>query len=133
LAIILSRSTIEDFKPTTSISYKHRYRHCFERNISKSIRSHAKKAKWQTPNAEIACLITEKFSYKEIEEMGIWYLITMHKSIKDSNDLSILLNADREGGRTHLHGSHESISSVWNDRGAFVFTLSQASSLEARV
>ena len=42
------------------------------------------------PNAEVACLIREKFTDKEIKEMGFSMIVTMHEPIKDNSSLFLL-------------------------------------------
>ena len=68
-----------DFKPTNGVTtevavLKGRL---FEDNdrITKKIRAEAYKRKLSKPNAELACLIREKFTDKEIEAMGLWYTL----------------------------------------------------------
>lgn len=58
----------------------------FEENDrnTKNIRVEADKRNFVKPNAEIACLIREKFLDKEIEDMGISTIVVMHEPIKDS-------------------------------------------------
>src|SRR3989338_4837086 len=67
----------------------------FEDNdrITKKIRAEADKRKLSKPNAELACLIREKFTDKEIEAMGLWYIVAMHEPINDSDGDPFLLNA----------------------------------------
>jgi len=48
----------------------------------KEIHTEAKRRNLVTPNAEIACLIREKFSGKEIDAMGLLWIITMHEPLK---------------------------------------------------
>src|SRR3989338_9939901 len=52
--------------------------------ITKKIRAEADKRKLGKPNAELACLISEKFTDKEIESMGLWNIVAMHEPINDS-------------------------------------------------
>ena len=62
------------------------------------IRDEAKKRKLVTPNAELACLIREKFGDDEIEAMGLWYIVAMHEPINDSDGNPLLLYTSRGGG-----------------------------------
>ncbi len=70
------------------------------------IRAEAEKRNLSKPNAEIACLIRDKFSDLEIEGMGLQYIVAMHEPINDSGGLPRLLNADRshEGRWLYAHG-----------------------------
>jgi hypothetical protein len=50
--------------------------------VTEKIRVEATRRKLKTPNAEVACLFREKFSDKDIEAMGLYRVVTMHKPIK---------------------------------------------------
>ena len=50
--------------------------------ITKKIRADADKRKFGKPNAEIACLIREKFTDEEIKAMGLAWIITMHEPVE---------------------------------------------------
>ena len=63
--------------------------------ITKNIRVEAAKRRLKTPNAEVACLIRLKFTDEEIEAMGLWWIVAMHKPIKDSDGNPYLLRASR--------------------------------------
>jgi hypothetical protein len=47
----------------------------------------------RAPNPDIACLIREKFTDDEIQEMGLWTILTMHQPIKDAIGQPFLLGA----------------------------------------
>lgn len=90
-----------DFKPTTGVKtavvvlkgslFKFKAK---DRTIKK-IRTQAKKQKLVDPNAEVACLIRDKFTDKELEAMGFDWVIIMHEPIKDSDDIPNLLGVSR--------------------------------------
>lgn len=66
--------------------------------ITQRIRAKADEMKLVKPNADIACLIREQFSDKEIEAMGLWWIVTMHEPIvsgDEFDDESSLLTANR--------------------------------------
>lgn len=91
----------KDFKPTNRIIYeitvlKGELFSDSDR-ITKTIRKEAKNRKLSTPNAEVACLIREKFSDKELEAMGLYLIVTMHEPIKDSDGGPMLFYANRNG------------------------------------
>jgi hypothetical protein len=65
--------------------------------ITEKIRAEADKRKLSKPNAELVCLIREKFTDKEIEAMGMWYIAATHEPIKDSYGFPCLLDALRGG------------------------------------
>ena len=77
------------FKPTSGITYEIAVLkgEIFSDNdrITKNIRKEAKNRKLSDPNAEVACLAREKFSDKELEAMGLYWIVAMHEPIKDSD------------------------------------------------
>ena len=71
----------------------------FEDNdrITKNIRAEADKRKLSKPNAELACLIREKFTDKEIEAMGLTRIVVMHEQVNVSDGNPYLLGVHRYG------------------------------------
>jgi hypothetical protein len=49
------------------------------------------------PHAEVACLIRDTFSDEDLREMGLDCIITMHKPISHSNNISSLLGVRWSG------------------------------------
>ncbi len=102
------RST--DFKPTNGVTTEVAILKgpLFADNdrCTAKIRAEAEKRNLSKPNAELACLIREKFADMEIEAMGLWYIVAMHEPINDSGGLPRLLNADRshDGRWLYAHG-----------------------------
>ncbi|MBI2024535.1 MAG: hypothetical protein HYT03_00370, partial [Candidatus Harrisonbacteria bacterium] len=94
--------------------------------ITKKIRAEADKRKLSKPNAELACLIREKFTDKEIEAMGLWYIVAMHEPINDSVGDPDLLSADRGGAGRWLSVCRP--GRRWCRDGGFAFAVSQVSS-----
>jgi hypothetical protein len=81
------------------------------------------------PNAELACLIREKFTDKEIEQMGLWCIVAMHEPINDSGGGPLLLLASRDGDGCWLLACDGRPGIRWNRRGSgFAFAVSQVSS-----
>ncbi len=117
-AKIILRS--KDFKPTSGITTEITVIKgvLFEDNIriTKRVRAYVKKHQLFDPNAELACLIREKFSDKEIEAMGLWWL-----------DLGSLSVARSVGGSWLFVPSPPSDSECYHDRG-FAFVSSQVGS-----
>ena len=94
-----------DFKPTTGTVYN-----CAvikgelfsdEDRITQNIHAEADRRKLGKPNAEVACLMREKFSDEDIKAMGLRWLVAMHEPIKDSGGSPNLL------GACNIDGSHE--------------------------
>lgn len=121
-----------DFKPTSGVTTEVAVLKgmLFEDNdrITKKIRAEADKRKLSKPNAELACLIREKFTDKEIEAMGLWWIVAMHEPIKDSGGDPILLGAGRGGGGRWLGACGGGPGDGWGRGGGFAFAVSQVSS-----
>ena len=77
-----------NFKLTSGITYEVAVLkgEIFEDNARSTSRvlEKADKHKLTRPNAEIGCLIREKFSDKELEAMGLRWIVAMHAPIMDS-------------------------------------------------
>jgi hypothetical protein len=120
-----------DFKPTNGVTYKVAVLKgmIFEENyrITKKIRDEADKRKLSKPNAEVACLIREKFTDKEIEAMGLWWIVAMHEPIKDSDGDLYLLGAIRDVDGRWLNASYDGPGSRWYRGHGFALVVSQAS------
>ena len=121
-----------DFKPTNGVTTEVAVLKgmLFEDNdrITKKIRAEADKRKLSKPNAELACLIREKFTDKEIEAMGLWYIVAMHEPINDSGGDPNLLDADRHDDGRWLHASYDRPDGRWYRDYGFAFAVSQVSS-----
>ncbi|MCK4918717.1 MAG: hypothetical protein KAS02_02950 [Candidatus Pacebacteria bacterium] len=120
-----------DFKPTDSITtevavlkgafFKDKDR------ITKKIRAEADNRGFIKLNAEVACLVREKFTDKEIKTMGFDWLITMHKPIKDSVSVLGLLGTGWDGGESCLGAYYGGPGSLWGRGSGFVFLVAQVS------
>lgn len=92
--------------------------------ITKNIRAKALELGLATPNAEVACLIRDNFSDKEIKAMGLWWIVVMHELIKDSNICPRLLKVHRGDGGSWLHAIYDDLDSGWDHYSGFAFVLS---------
>ena len=99
-----------------------------ENRITKKIRAEADKRKLEKPNAELACLIRLKFTDKEIEAMGLWWIVAMHEPIKDSVGDPDLLYANRGVDGRWLGAYYDGPGSGWDSDGGFAFVLPQVQS-----
>ena len=121
----------KSFKPTSGITYEIAVLkgELFSDNerITKNIRKDAKARKFATPNAEVACLIREKFSDKELEAMGLYWIVAMHEPIKDSDGGPMLLVASRDGYGSWLGAYYGGPGSRWDRSDGFAFVVSQVS------
>ena len=97
------------------------------KRITKNIRKEAKKRSLSTPNTEIACLIREKFSDKELEAMDLYWIVTMHEAIKDSDGDPRLLFANRFYDGSWLSTRCGVPDYKWLRAGGFAFVVSQVS------
>ena len=90
-----------DFKPTKGVVYRVAVLKgtLFSDNerATKKIRTEADKRKLSKPNAELVCLIREKFTDKEIAAMGLIWIVAMHEPVHDSDGDPRLLSASRGG------------------------------------
>jgi hypothetical protein len=95
-----------DFKPTNGVKTEIAViRGCqFEDNnrIIKKIRAEAEKRMLSKPNAEIACLIREKFTNRAIEGMGLIEIVVMHEPINIFIADTRLISVSRHDGGSWL-------------------------------
>ena len=95
--------------------------------ITNKIRKEAECRKLTKPNAEVACLVREMFSDKEIEAMDLTWIVVMHEPIKDSNGDPALLSALRLDGGSWLGTCCARPGSRWSHGSGFAFVVSQVS------
>lgn len=88
--------------------------------ITKNIRAAAHKKGWFKPHWEVACLIRDTFTDEQLKAMGLWYIVTMHEPIKDSEGDSFLLYSRRDDGR-RLDAGNGRLGSYWDHGGGFAF------------
>ena len=93
--------------------------------VTKKIRARAKEMKFSKPNAEIVCLIRDQFSNDDLKAMGLWWIVCMHKPIKDSNGVPSLL------GVSHDHDSWlcaylDHPEDEWGGQHDFAFSVLQS-------
>ena len=103
----------------------------FEDNdrITSKIRTEANKRKLIKPEAELGCLIRDTFTDKEIEAMGLVWIVAFHKPIKDSDGDPSLLGAHRYGAGPWLSADYGRPDGGWNRVNGFAFAVSQVSSV----
>jgi len=121
----------DDFKPTNGVTTEVAVLkgELFNDNdrITKKIRAEANKRKLEKPNAEVACLIREKFTDEELEAMGLWYIVAMHEPIEDSGGSPYLLCAYRSGGGRWLDAYYDWSGRRWDRDSGFAFAMAQVS------
>ena len=124
-----------DFKPTngvtTEVAILKGVLFKDDDRITKNIRAKAytgiftQGRKLFDPNAELACLICEKFTDKEIEAMGLIWIVAMHEPINDSGGDPRLLYAHRDGRGPLLNACHGRPGNKWHRDNGFAFAVSQ--------
>ena len=86
-----------DFKPTDGVTYEIAVLKDMlfsdRDRITKKIRAEADKRNLTKPNAEVACLIREKFCDDDLEAMGLLWIVTMHEPINNFEGYPHLLSA----------------------------------------
>jgi len=92
---------------------------------TKKIRAKAGEHKLMKPNAEVACLIREKFTDEEIEAMGLLWIVVMHEPINDFDGCPGLLSASRCGDGRWLRAYYGRPGSRWLRVNGFAFVVSQ--------
>ncbi len=68
--------------------------------------------------------IRESVSDKQMEEMGFWYIASLHEPIKDSDDYPRVLNALRLDDGRWINAHWDNPYNLWFDFGAFAFPVS---------
>jgi len=91
------------------------------------IRTEADKRRLSKPNAEVGCLLREKFTDKEIQAMGLWYIIAMHEPIAESGGVPSLLSADRDVEGRRLRAYYDRPGRRWDRYYGFAFAVSPSS------
>lgn len=124
-----------DFKPTTGVTTNIAVLKglLFEdgKRINVKVRKEAEKRELVAPNAEIACLVREKFSDEEIEAMGLASIMVMHEPIRDFNRYPCVLTASRSSGGRWFGVEYTWPGPMsnyeWNRDSGFAFAISKAS------
>lgn len=120
-----------DFKPTKNKTYQAVIIKGKElagnARTTKDIRNKATSRGYITPPAEVACLLRAKLSDGQLEAMGLWYIVTMHEPIKDSDGDPRLLSADRGGVGRWLYADYGRPVDLWIARGGFAFVFPPSS------
>ena len=96
-----------------------------ENRVTKNIRAEADKRKLVKPSAEVACLIREKFTDKEIENMGLRWIVAMHDPIQDSDGDLHLLGANRYDDGSWLRTFYDYSGFRWGREVGFAFAVPQ--------
>ena len=125
-----------DFKPTngvaTEVAVLKGMLFATNHRSIENVLSNSKRRKLIRPNTEIACLILEKFSKKQVKQMGLSCLLVMHEPIhtSDPDGHTKILSPD---WGLDFHGldainTKEDGYCVWVRRMGFAFAKSQTDS-----
>ena len=118
-----------DFKPTsgitTEIAVLKGMLFSDSERITKKIRAYADKQDLTTPNAEIACLVREQFTDKDIKAMGLYWVIIMHEPINDSDGGPRLFAVHRNDDGAWLDAFWDEPGHGWSHDYGFAFVCSQ--------
>ncbi|MFA6340624.1 MAG: hypothetical protein WCX27_00070 [Candidatus Paceibacterota bacterium] len=93
--------------------------------ITSKIRREADRHKMEKSNAEVACLIRDLFTDEEIKAMGLYWIITMHEPIKDSDGAPRLLSMNRDGGGPWFDTYYDRSGFGWGRESGFAFVAPQ--------
>lgn len=95
---------------------------------TQEIRDYAHKKGYETPPAEIGILIRQSLSDEDIKQMGLWYIVTMHKPIVYSDGDPCLLASGRDADGRDVFAYHVRSGVRWLRGSGFLFSVSQVSS-----
>ncbi len=120
-----------DFKPTSGVTtevgvLKGELFTDKDRTTDK-IRLKAVQSKMILPEAELACLIRRKFTDKDLEAMGLYWIVVMHEPINDSDGDPDLLSAFRGDDGRWLDAFYDYADFRWHRGNGFAFAVSQVS------
>jgi hypothetical protein len=115
-ALVATNGVVREFAVMKGDSFTNRDRKTL------NIRKLAGEKKWLTPTVEDACLIRNNFSDKEIGEMGLWWILTMHEPV-DADDHSPFLGTGRDDGDSSLLASYGNPDYEWGRGLGFAFVL----------
>lgn len=86
---------------------------------TQEVRDEAQKRGYITPPLELAPILREQISDKEIEDLGLWWLIVAHDAIPDSDGSPCLLGMDRDDGGRWLRACWDRPDDRWRREARF--------------
>lgn len=89
------------------------------------VRDEAKRRGYITPPSELAPMLREEISDKDIETIGLTWLIVMHEAITDSDGDPLLLGLNRFDARRWLYAYVDRPGGRWYREYGFVFLAPQ--------
>lgn len=98
-----------------------------ERNrVTDKICAMALECEWRKPHWEVACLIRDHITDEQLKVMGLWYVVTMHESVKDSEGVPYLLFSSAGEPGCGLGADYDRPDDYWSDKGGFAFVVQPA-------
>ncbi len=86
-----------------------------------NLRAEGAKFGYGKPLAGIVPRIREVVSDEKMVELGIWYIVALHESIKDAGDDPHVLGSHRHGDGRRVRAYRGRPDGEWGDGGAFAF------------
>lgn len=87
------------------------------------LKKYAQEKGWAVPTPEVALLIREAMSNKDIEELGVWYVAALHEPIVDLNGYPLVLYAIRDVDGRWVSADWDRPRHEWSTDGAFAFVV----------
>ncbi len=96
-----------------------------QNRVTREIFAEADRRKLSRPNAELICLICERLTDKEIEAMGLWWIVAMHEPISVSGGSPDFIRVFRSmyGCWMSTYGDRR-IGDRWSRNHGFMFAKS---------
>lgn len=110
-----------DFNPTSGVTYRVAILKGMlfvnEDRITSRIWAEANRRNLEEPNAEVACLIREKFRNRDLKNMGLWQIVVF----QDSLNLLVVRRSNESSWLNTL--SHNGPDEFWSFGFGFAFAL----------
>ena len=119
-----------DFKPTAPgfvhkiVALRATFWKKDSERTTKAIRAEGVSRKWLETHAEAVCIFRKCFSNKQLEKMGLWWMVGIHKKIEVHGHLHFL-GVGRGGDGGWLDSVYAGPGGGWDDGGAFFWSLPQ--------
>ncbi|MEI7709750.1 MAG: hypothetical protein WCI76_03485 [bacterium] len=97
---------------------------------TKAVQAEGAKRKWVETHPEAVCIFRKCFSDKQLEKMGLLWIVGIHKPIEVGGGPRFL-SADRRVGGRWFDADYASPDDRWRDAGAFFWSLPQEISSQA--
>jgi len=94
-----------------------------QNNFINELLKEAKLKKLARPTPELACIFREKFSNEDLEEMGLNWVVVMHRPAYDLNNDPIFLGIGRFGFGDAIKMIHGTQNVMCNHGFGFLFVL----------